>query len=131
MLSASASIVTKFTQNCERKIMLNNTEIIILVPIFVILLLVIFKPIKAALNLGTFPSFILTVCVSALCIIGMIRSLKSSLEIILLPYTAMAIAIFALLLIAFFSKYFRKRKDYLSKRCTKCHSETEDGKLKG
>lgn len=112
--------------------MLSNTEIIILVPIFVILLLVIFKPIKAVLNLGTFSSCVLTVCVSVLCIIGMIRSLKGSLEIILLPYTALAIAILLVILVTFIGGYSEKVKRhrdkekgaYIARKLTKKKNET-------
>lgn len=94
--------------------MLNNIETIVLVSIFVILLLVIFKPIKSAFNLDTFPSCVLSVCVSALCIIGMSRSLKGSSGIILLPYAALGIAILLTLLFSFISKHFKGAKDCLS-----------------
>lgn len=94
--------------------MLNNIETIVLVSIFVILLVVIFKPIKSAFNLDTFPSCVLSVCVSALCIIGMNRSLKGSSGIILLPYATLGIAILLILLFSFISKYFKGAKDRLS-----------------
>lgn len=94
--------------------MLNNIETIVLVFIFVILLVVIFKPIKSAFNLDTFPSCVLSVCVSALCIIGMSRSLKSSSGIILLPYAALGIAILLILLFSFISKHFKGANDRLS-----------------
>jgi len=54
----------------EGKVM-NIFEVIAMVSIFIILLVVLFKPIKSAFNLDTFPSCVLSVCVSALCIIGM------------------------------------------------------------
>jgi len=94
--------------------MLNNIETIVLVSIFVILLVVIFKPIRSAFNLDTFPSCVLSVCVSALCIIGMSRSLKGSLGIILLPYAALAIAILLISLFSFIGKHFKGAKDCLS-----------------
>lgn len=94
--------------------MLNNVETIVLVSIFVILLMVIFKPIKFAFNLDTFPSCVLSVCVSALCIIGISRSLKGLPEIILLPYAALGIAILLILLFLFIGKHFKGAKGRLS-----------------
>ena len=93
--------------------MLNNIETIVLASIFLILLMVIFKPVKSAFNLNTFPSCVLSVCVSALCIIGMSRFLKGSIEVILLPYTAMAIAILLISLFSFIGKYFKEMNDRL------------------
>ena len=98
----------------EGRVMLNNIETIVLVSIFVILLVVIFKPIKSAFNLDTFPSCVLSVCVSVLCIIGMSRSLKGSLGIILLPYAALGIAILLILLFLFIGKHFNGMKGRLS-----------------
>ncbi len=94
--------------------MSNNIEAIVLVPVFVILLLVIFKPVKSAFNLGTFPSCVLSVCVSALCIIGMSRSLKGSSGIILLPYAALGIAILLMLVFLFVNKHVKAAKRRLS-----------------
>jgi hypothetical protein len=98
----------------EGRVMSNNVETIVLAFIFVILLVVIFKPIKSAFNLDTFPSCVLSVCVSALCIIGMSRSLEGSIEVVLLPYVAMAIAILLISLFLFISKHFKRAKDRLS-----------------
>ena len=94
--------------------MLNNIEIIVLVSIFVILLVIVFKPIKTAFNLGTFPSCVLSVCVSALCVIGINHFLKGSIEVILLPYAAMAIAILLISLFSFIGLHFRGTKGRLS-----------------
>lgn len=94
--------------------MSNNIETIVLAFIFVILLVVVFKPLKSALNLDTFPSCVLSVCVSALCIIGMSHSLEGSSGIILLPYAAMGIAILLILLFLFIGKHFKRAKDHLS-----------------
>ncbi len=94
--------------------MSNNIETIVLAFIFVILLVVIFKPIRSAFNLDTFPSCVLSVCVSALCIIGMSRSWKGSSGIILLPYAALGIGILLILLFLFISKHFKRAKDRLS-----------------
>ncbi len=98
----------------EGRVMSNNIETIVLVPIFVILLVVVFKPIKSAFSLDTFPSCVLSVCVSALCIIGMSRSLEGSSEIILLLYAALGIAILLISLFLFIGKHSKRAKDRLS-----------------
>ena len=94
--------------------MLNDVEIIVMVPIFIILLVVVFKPIKTAFNLDTFPSCVLSVCVSALCVIGINHSLKGSIEVILLPYAAMTIAILLILLFSFIGMHSKGTKGRLS-----------------
>jgi hypothetical protein len=81
--------------------MSNNIETIILVPVFILLAVIVFKPIKSALNFDTFPSGVLSVCVSALCVIGMSRSMKGTTGVVLLPYAAMGIAIILLFLLLF------------------------------
>ena len=85
-----------------------------MVPIFIILLVVVFKPIKTVFNLDTFPSCVLSVCVSALSVIGINHFLKGSIEVILLPYAAMAIAILLILLFSFIGLHFKGTKDRLS-----------------
>ena len=94
--------------------MLNNVEIIVMVPIFIILLVVIFKPIKNAFNLDTFPSCVLSLCVSALCVIGINHFLKGSIEVILLPYAVMAMLILTILLLSFIGQHSKGTKDRLS-----------------
>ena len=94
--------------------MLNNVEIIVMVPIFIILLVVVFKPTKTVFNLDTFPSCVLSVCVSALCVIGINHFLKGSIEVILLSYAAMAIAILLILLFSFIGLHFKGAKGRLS-----------------
>jgi len=83
-------------------------------PIFMILLVVIFKPVKTAFSLDTFPSCVLSVCVSALCVIGINHLLKGSIEVILLPYAVMAILILTILLLSFIGQHFKGTKDRLS-----------------
>ena len=101
-----------------------------MVPIFIVLTVIVFRPIKSAFNLGKFPSSILSVCVSALCVIGMNHLLKGSIEWILLPYAAMAVAILLILLFSFIDKFLKRTKDRPKKRCTKYCSETDDSKFK-
>jgi len=93
---------------------MNTCQVIVMVPIFIILLVVVFKPIKTAFNLDALPSCVLSVCVSALCVIGINHFLKGSTEVILLPYAAMAIAILLILLLSFISQHFKGTKDHLS-----------------
>lgn len=96
--------------------MLNNTETIVMVSIFLILLVVAFKPVKSAFNLGTFPSCVLSVCISALCVIGMSRSLKNITGAVLLPYAALGITLLLLISISFIWKCFGKGKRCLNER---------------
>ncbi len=112
--------------------MLNNVEIIVMVPIFIILLVVVFKPIKTAFNLDTFPLCVLSVCVSALCVIGINHFLKGSIEVILLPYAAMAIAILLILLLSFIGLHFKGTKDHLSDHTARKDdaAKTDNKKLK-
>ena len=93
---------------------MNVFQVIVMVPIFIILLVVVFKPIKTAFNFDTFPSCVLSVCVSALCVIGINHFLKGSIEVILLPYAAMAIAILLILLLSFIGLHFKGAKGHLS-----------------
>ena len=89
---------------------MNTVEIIILAPIFIIILLVTYKAVKSAFHFGTAGTFVMSVCVSALAVIGMSR-FKGSLEVILLPYAALAVAILVLLLLSFISRYLAGTKE--------------------
>lgn len=102
--------------------MINNVESIVLIYVFVILLAVIFKPVKSAFNLDTFPSCLLSVCVSALCIIGMRHFLKGSIEVILLPYAIMAMLILAVLILSFIGQHSKGKRKRLSDHTT-CKDE--------
>ena len=88
--------------------MSNNIETIILVPVFILLAVIVFKPIKSALNLDTFPSCVLSVCVSVLCVIGMSRSMKGTTGTILLPYAALGITMILLFLLLFIVSIFKR-----------------------
>ena len=80
--------------------------------LFAVLLMAIIGPVKSAFRLGELPSYVLAACVSTLGIIGMNRFLGGSMNIILLPYTAMAISILLALLFSFLSKRFKKTKKH-------------------
>ena len=87
--------------------MVGNFKIIILASIFIIVLLVTYKAVKAAFNFGQAGTFTMSACVSLLSVIGISRCLKGSLGVILLPYAALAVAILVLLLLSFIAKCFR------------------------
>lgn len=91
-------------------------ELLIMAPIFIVLLITIHEPVKAAFNFGNIGSWIFSACISALAISGMTNFPNSPLEIILLVYAAMAIAILVVLLSGFFFNLFKKAKDHLSGR---------------
>lgn len=69
------------------------------------------EPVKSALNPSTFPSCVLSVCVSALCVIGMNHSLKGLPGTVLLPYAVLGIAILSVVLVSFFYRCLNKRRE--------------------
>ena len=107
--------------------MINTFNILILAPIFIVVLVVAFKALQPALGLGRMHSFILAVCVSMLAVIGIVRYLGNSVEMLLLPYAALGIAILLLLLFLFIGKFFKDSKDRQSNRTIKKNvSESND-----
>jgi energy-coupling factor transporter transmembrane protein EcfT len=87
---------------------------IILLPIFIILLVVIFRTIKDSLKFDAVGSLILSICVSVLATIGLNSSVKGTVGVVLIPYAALAICIFLAFLIAFLFKTHKKAKDRFS-----------------
>ena len=111
--------------------MTNMLKIIILIPIFIMVLAIAFNALQSALGLGRIHSFILAVCVSMLSVIGIVRYLKDSTEMILLPYAALAMALLLLLLFSFIGRSFKGSKDRLSSRTDgKNITEMNDGRLR-
>ena len=98
---------------------MNDLKIIVMVSIFIILLMVVFNAVKSAFNFNGFCCLIISICVSALAMIGMNDLLSGSMEVILLPYAAMAIAILVLLLFSFVGKYFKNTNGWFSRRTDK------------
>ena len=94
--------------------MTNSIENLILLPIFIILLVIIFRTIKDSLKFNAVGSLILSVCVSALATIGLNSNIKGMVGVILVPYAALAICILLAALIAFLFKTHKKAKDQLS-----------------
>ena len=88
---------------------------IILMPIFIILLVIIFHAIKSGSGFSGIVSLILSLCVSALAIMGMADYLKNMIDVILLPYAAMGISILLLLLLSLVGKHFKNNDLYFSK----------------
>ena len=85
---------------------------IILIPIFIMLLVIIFQAIDSMLALNKASSFILAVCVSILSIMGIARSIDT----ILLLYAAVAVTILLLPLLAVIVRYFKRSNNRLSNR---------------
>ena len=90
--------------------MIDQLEILIAAPVFIILLITILQPVKQALHFSTTKSVILSVCVSALATIGLNSHLRGSAEAILLPYTALAICILLILSLSFNGKITSQAK---------------------
>ncbi len=90
--------------------MLNDIEIVIAVPVFVLLAILVYQPIKKAFNFDTQMSVILSMCVSALCVTGMTRSAKGVPGTVLLPYAALGITLLLLFLISFVIGLFKRCK---------------------
>ncbi|HBG28995.1 MAG: hypothetical protein A2Y10_14765 [Planctomycetes bacterium GWF2_41_51] len=87
---------------------------LILLPIFIILLVVIFRTIKSSLNVDVVPSLIFSICMSILATIGLNSDLKGSMAMLMVPYKALAICVIIALLITFLFKMHKKAKDKFS-----------------
>ena len=99
--------------------MSNNLEIIILGILFVIFQIILLKPIRSAFNFNPIVSYIFSVCVSLLCIIGIKQLMGNSMGTLLLPYATLAITLMLLFLINFIIKlvkYSNKEKRFLANR---------------
>lgn len=81
---------------------------LILLLIFIILLVIVFRTIKDSLKFDTKASLILSVCVSVLATIALN---SKTIGVILVPYAAMAICIPLILLMAFLFKTHKKIKN--------------------
>ena len=103
--------------------MIVNLDLMLIAAIvmFIVLTAIIYKvisgisrfaePGKSAFNPGTFLSCVLSVCVSALCVIGMNHSLKGLPGTVLLPYAVLGIAILSVVLVSFFYRCLVKRRE--------------------
>jgi len=87
---------------------------IILLPIFIILLVIIFRTIKDSLKFNAAGSLILSICVSILATIGLNSNVNGTIGVVLIPYETLAICILLMALIVFLFKMHRKAKDRFS-----------------
>ena len=91
-----------------------NVELMILTLIFIVLMVVAFNSIRSALNYGNAGSFVLAACVSLLSVIGMHRCLAGAMEVVLLPYAALAIAIILMPFLLCIGRYVKGRRGRVS-----------------
>ena len=75
------------------------------------LFVIILQVIKSMLDLNGTGSFVLAACVSILAIMGMARYLNDTIDMVLLPYAAMAIAILLILFLSVIARCFKGTKD--------------------
>jgi energy-coupling factor transporter transmembrane protein EcfT len=87
---------------------------IILLPIFIILLVVIFRTIKDSLKFDAAGSLILSICVSILATVGLNSNIRGTIGIVLIPYATLAICLLLMVLIVFLFKMYKKAKDRFS-----------------
>lgn len=110
--------------------MVNSIESLILLPIFAILLVIIFRTIKDSLKFNAASSLILSICVSALATIGLNGNIRGTMGVVLIPYATLAICILLAALIAFLFKTHRKAKDRFSTTFKKSPQPDIDEKRK-
>jgi len=84
---------------------------ILSIPIFIILVVVIFRAIKDGMNFNTVSSVALSVAVSLLAVVGLNKHSQGYAGTILLPYAVLAICILLALLAAFLYRTFKKAKE--------------------
>jgi len=89
----------------------HKVNLLILLPIFIILLVIIFRTIKDSLKLDAAGSLILSICVSVLATIGLNSNIRGTIGVVLIPYATLAICILLAALIAFLFKTHKKAKD--------------------
>jgi len=92
----------------------HKLNLLIMLPIFIILLVIIFRTIKDSLKFDAAGSLILSICVSALATIGLNSNIRGTIGVVLIPYVALAICILLAALIAFLFKTHKKAKDRFS-----------------
>lgn len=92
----------------------HKVNLLVLLPIFVILLVIIFRTIKDSLKFDAAGSLILSICVSVLATIGLNSNVRGTVEVVLIPYAALAICIILAALIIFLLKTHKKSKDRFS-----------------
>lgn len=106
---------------------MKHYELLIMAPFFVVLLMEIHEPVKEVFNFDSIGSWVFSVCISALGMIGINHFFKDSIEVILLAYATMVIAILAMSLFRLFNTLFKGAKEGLSD----CTINEEDTAQKG
>ena len=91
---------------------MNAIPSIFLTAIFFVLSPVIYQTLKSSSMFESGVSFVLAICVSALCVMGLSHFLAGSLEVILLPYAALAVSLLLLGLLMFIIGAIKKYREY-------------------
>ena len=94
----------------------NLFYITILTSLFIMLSVITSKRLQSALGFSEKHCIILSVCTTIWSAIGIAHWLKGSMEMILLPYTILAMAFLLLVLFLFFCRSFKYLKNRLSNR---------------
>ncbi|MHB9068809.1 MAG: hypothetical protein ACYC54_00405 [Sedimentisphaerales bacterium] len=89
--------------------------ILVAIPIFIILLVVIFRTIKGSLKFDGPASIVLSICVSILATIALNSNLSGTIGMIMTPYKALGICILAIVFMALLFKGREKGKDRQAK----------------
>lgn len=98
----------------------HNLNQIILLPIFIVLMVIIFHTVKESFKIDVFKSVILSVAVSLLATIALNSNYKGVIGVMLLPYAGLGICILLAVLISFLFKTRKKAKD----RCRNMFDKT-------
>jgi len=93
----------------------NKLNSIILLPIFVILLMVVFCIIKESLKIDEPINWILSICVSILATFALNANPSGTIGAVLLPYKAVGISILVIVLMSFLFKGINKGKERSAK----------------
>ena len=93
----------------------NKINSLILLPIFIILLVVIFRTIKDSLKFDGSASIVFSICVSILATLALNSNLSGTTGTILIPYKALGICILVIVFLAFLFKGQKKGKDRQAK----------------
>lgn len=93
----------------------HRINLLILLPIFIILLVVIFRAVKDSLKFDGPASIVLSICVSILATIALNSNLSGTTGTILIPYKALGISILAIVFLTFLFKGQKNGKDRQAK----------------
>ncbi|AQT68773.1 hypothetical protein STSP2_01945 [Anaerohalosphaera lusitana] len=100
-------------------------DISLVIPVFVILLVIIFHTIRTSLCYNLPISITLATCVSILAVVGMVRQFGDSIGVILLPYTAMALTILLISILLFLVRFLRQAKERFRKNTSTDENKKE------